>query len=289
MESFASKLAYLLTSARRSVTGRGSACPNCGAPAASVVDRKYLVTRLARCSGCRLLYRAPTTAREDSEAFYQSDYAEGFTTDTPGDETLRCYMEAGFPAEKDYGRYIEVVDAAQSTRGRRLFDYGCSWGYGSYQFRRHGFDVEAFEISRPRAAYAREKLGVAVHESLASVRAGFDVFFCSHVLEHLPAVQEAIDFAFKILVPDGVFVAVTPNGASAFRQREPAAWHRAWGFVHPNFLDPDFYALTFRERPYLITSDPYTPEEIAAWRASGQQVIGDTGRGSELLVLAQNA
>ena len=139
-----SKLAYLAGSTRKFLAAKGMTCPNCGCAEISALARKYLVTRLVRCARCKLLFRTPTTSKEENDAFYQAEYAEGFTTDMPSDEKLRDYLESGFPSEKDYGRYVDVVHAASARPQLRLFDFGCSWGYGSYQFTQHGFDVEAF-------------------------------------------------------------------------------------------------------------------------------------------------
>jgi 2-polyprenyl-3-methyl-5-hydroxy-6-metoxy-1,4-benzoquinol methylase len=283
-----SKLDYFATASRKFLTRTGMACPNCGTAETGTVATKYIVTRLVRCGGCKLLFRTPTISKEENEAFYQRTYTQGFTTDLPHDEELRRYLHDGFPAEKNYSRYLDIVTAATGDTQRRLFDFGCSWGYGSYQFMQGGFEVEAFEISRPRAAYARDKLGVKIHEGISTVTGEFDVFFSSHVLEHVPAVQEAIDFAFNILAPGGVFIAVTPNGSTDFKTRDPLAWHKFWGMVHPNLLDVEFYSHAFAESSYFLASDPYLRADISNWKDQPGQTIADVGRGAELLVIAKS-
>jgi 2-polyprenyl-3-methyl-5-hydroxy-6-metoxy-1,4-benzoquinol methylase len=101
-----------------------------------------------------------------------------------------------------------------------------------------------------------------VHSSLLDVTGPFDIFFSSHVLEHVPSVREAIDFGFRILKPGGIFVAVTPNGSAEFRKNHPSAWHKLWGLVHPNFLDDIFYRSIFADNPIFLSSDPYPMQEI---------------------------
>src|SRR5687768_14606475 len=96
------------------------------------VDRKYLVTTLRRCRRCQLLFRAPTSTHEEQEAFYQEEYQQGFTTDLPDERTLSAYLTSEFRGgEKDYTAYLRVLDALGVLPGQRLFDFGCSWGYGS--------------------------------------------------------------------------------------------------------------------------------------------------------------
>ena len=50
--------------------------------------------------------------------------------------------------EKNYAGYIAVLHALGVAEGARMLDFGCSWGYGSWQLAQAGFAVEAFEISR---------------------------------------------------------------------------------------------------------------------------------------------
>ena len=149
---------YLLLSAKKSLLGQGFACPSCGARDAKVVDRKWLVTSLRRCGSCRLLYRTPTTSEEENERIYQTTYREGFTTDLPSDAELKQLIETEFAAsEKNYRPYIDVLEALGAASGSRLFDFGCSWGYGSWQLARHGYQTAAYEISKPRAQFAARK------------------------------------------------------------------------------------------------------------------------------------
>ena len=154
---------------------------------------------------------------------------------------------------------------------------------------KHGFDVESFEISKPRAKYAREKLGVRVHDSISSVSGSFDIFFSSHVLEHVPSVKESIEFGMRILKPGGLFVAFTPNGSLDFRKKKRKVWDSLWGSVHPNFLDCDYYTSAFMGKHLFLSGRrPYSIEAIQNWRESTD--IGETMLeldGKELLVLVK--
>jgi 2-polyprenyl-3-methyl-5-hydroxy-6-metoxy-1,4-benzoquinol methylase len=232
------------------------------------------------------MFRIPTTSGDESSAFYQSQYRQGITTSMPSDAQLAQYLRDGFK-EKDFTDRIQVVMAAVGADQRRLFDFGCSWGYGSYQFIQAGFEVEGFEVSRPRAAFARERLGVTTHSTLETVEGPFDVFFSSHVLEHVPSVTEAISFARRVLAPGGLFIAFTPNGSSCFRKRDILRWRQLWGSVHPNFLDEEFYRHEFRGAPlYMTSGGTYDPQEIACWRDQARTVERDMSN-AELLLIAR--
>jgi SAM-dependent methyltransferase len=280
------KLTYLTSSSRKLLLGIGTACPNCGARQGHTVDRKYVVTTLQRCAVCQLLFRSPTTSEAENARFYQRRYEQGITTSMPSDEQLQQYMKSGFPG-KDYSSRIAVVKAAVAQHQHRLFDFGCSWGYGSYQFAQAGFQVQAFEISKPRANFARAKLGIDVCSDLSAVKGPFDIFFSSHVLEHVPRVQETMNLAWKVLAPGGLFVAFTPNGSESFRKAEPQQWHGLWGNVHPNFLDDVFYRKAIEAKPvYLSSGGKYDHEDIRRWSAAPVNITRNLGH-YELLAIAR--
>ena len=278
------KIDYFLRSAMKRLLGRGRSCPSCGYHESSLVASKYLITELRRCNQCLLMFRIPTTSASENFTFYQRRYSQGFTTDMPVTEELVRLIKSGFKGtEKDYSQITSLLEILGVSKGSRLFDYGCSWGYGSWQFRTAGYVVESFEISQSRRDYARQKLGCVVHSKISDVRSqDFDVFFSSHVLEHVPSPQAVIDFAELIMKPGGLFLAFTPNGSPEYRSAQPERWQKAWGNVHPNFLDKQYYRGRFEGKPYLLMSDPYNLDKVKEWRANPRQCVGDLS-GPELM------
>ena len=230
--------------------------------------------------------------------FYQSAYREGFTTDLPDDAALAELIARRFrDTDRDYGRTIRILRALGVAPGSRLFDFGCSWGYGSWQLRDAGFEVEAYEISVPRRTFAAEKLGIAVQDSTDAVAGPFDVFFSSHVLEHVPEHGPVFALAHRLLRPGGLFVALTPNGSDIFRRKWPRRWHTHWSKVHPLLLDELYYDRVFAAVPRLFASSDhgvggaravdYDYDAIAgAALADGARVALDLS-GGELLCAAR--
>lgn len=253
-------------------------CPNCGCPRTEIVKRKYLVTALARCMGCRILFRTPTDAPELNGAFYQSAYESGFTTDRPSEEDLERYRQTRFQGTpKDFSLWISVLRALGVDPGARVLDYGASWGYGTWQLAEAGYETVGYEVSRPRARYAREKMNVAVHDDLSAVQGRFDAVFSCHVLEHVPQPSAVIAWARGVLRPGGVFVAVTPNGSRGWMEASPRQYHRCWGQVHPFYLNDDFYGTTLGGSPKLLTSPPYDLAAIGAWDRETDVSLGVSG------------
>lgn len=281
------KLKYLFVSAKKWILQQGFSCPSCGHPDSMRLSHKYVVTTLRRCSQCDLLFRAPTTTSEENAAFYQDQYQEGFTTELPTpDELAQLKQHAFAGSPKDFSDRLRIVQALNMMSGGRVCDFGCSWGYGSWQFRHSGFRVQAFEVSSPRAEFARSQLDVEVVSHVNELTGPFDLFFSSHVLEHVPCVQDVINLGLRLLRPGGYFLAFTPNGSIAYRERHRQAWQSTWGMKHPNHLDVLFYCRTFASQYYYITSSPYCHEELRQWSQQPSRHVGNLD-GGELMVVAQ--
>lgn len=240
------KSIYLVRAMLLQVLRKNLDCPNCGQRSRKVIDRKYLVTTLCRCPGCRLLHRIPRDAEGRGKTFYQAAYRQGFTTEMPNRKTLRRMVENKFRGgPRDYRAYLELLERLRLKKGDTLLEYGCSWGYGAWQLQDAGYEVKAFEISKPRCRDAREELGIRAVDDPGAVGGPFDVVFSAHVPEHVDQLEVALARQWDWLKPGGLLVGVTPNGSAAFRQAHPRNFHRLWGLVHPQLLDDEFLSHRF--------------------------------------------
>lgn len=293
----AKKAPYLIRQARRRLIAPAG-CPDCGNEQYNTVDRKALLIELRRCSSCRLMYRFPADTKQYNERFYQSDYAQGFTTDLPSDEGLAELKKSSFSGTpKDYSRVVSLLNLLDVPQNARIFDFGCSWGYGSWQLARAGYNITTYEISVPRARFAAEKLSVNCLSDIDTYidddqnSEKFDVFFSSHVIEHVPKPSDSIEKARKILKDGGLFIAFTPNGSHSFREKAPRSWHLMWGEVHPNLIADEFWRACLASDPFVLTSqrqdaDPGDPEAVSRWASNGGQLSLTLDKG-ELLCIAR--
>jgi 2-polyprenyl-3-methyl-5-hydroxy-6-metoxy-1,4-benzoquinol methylase len=284
------KLAYL----RRSIAGqfvrRRFHCPSCGCSNNTVVSRKYVITQLRRCANCELLFRTPTDDPSRNLDYYEDEYSQGFTTDLPTDESLTELIKNDFAgSEKSWAYYNDVLRRLGLDAGARIFDFGCSWGYGSYQMARAGYSVLAFEIAPTRRRYAEQKLRVITVADMEkgvndpNLAGTFDCFFCAHVLEHIPSPAAVFRVACALLRPGGVFVSFTPNGSQQARAFFPE-WEKWWGEVHPNFIDDSFLDRAFDGSPRVIGSSP-----VGAIDFPSKDILGrlDDLSGEELFFAAR--
>jgi 2-polyprenyl-3-methyl-5-hydroxy-6-metoxy-1,4-benzoquinol methylase len=262
-------LNYIRLCAIKTALNRGFHCPSCGGGGGAALDRKWLVTSFRRCNNCSLLFRTPTTTEEENALFYQSAYEEGTTTDLPTDAELETLKMENFASlSTSYLAYIEVIQALGARLGGHVVDFGCSWGYGSYQLKQAGFSVDSFEISKPRAVYARERLDIATVELDDICPESCDVFLSGHVIEHVTSVESMFILGEKALRPGGLFCAFTPNGSSDFRDKNPKGWHRSWGGVHPQLLDDKFVRRMRGRRAFIAATSPYPVDDLRAWDGS---------------------
>src|SRR5439155_919539 len=140
-----------------------------------------------------------------------------------------------------------------------------------------------YEISKSRAAYGVKNLGVEILTDEKYIRPGNDIFFSSHVIEHHPDISGMIRLAEKTLAPGGYFIAISPNGSLPFREKDPSAFHQAWGKVHTNYLNGDFYKHLFQNYPYYVGTNPFNMKNIHPLKQD--ECIVDELSGEELLVI----
>lgn len=277
--AYSNKLRYLLWAGSRFIAADTS-CPACGESQTALVKRKYGVTALYRCPACEVMFRVPKSTPEKEARFYQSGYQQGFTTDCPTPEELARLKSCRFIGQKgDYSPYIEVLRALPLEPGSSIYDFGCSWGYGSWQLSQLGYRVYSWELSAPRARYAAEKLDCQIY-SADKLPEKVDCFFSCHVIEHLTNPRLMWQTARAVLRPGGKMITFLPNGDPSLEQLNPN-FHQLWGQVHPLLLSP--LALTRMGEHYGFAvrchTSPYNAGEFAG-RSAGALT------GEELLVVA---
>ena len=168
----------------------------------------------------------------------------------PGAELARLYRDMtdeGYLAEepgrrRTAGRLLEMV--GRYAPAGRLLDVGCGHGLLLDEARRRGYDVEGLELSASAAAYAREVLGLRVHEHTLDEHRGdgYAAVVLADVLEHLDDPAAAIRRCRELLRPGGVLCLVTPDPSSLTARVAGPRW---WGFLPAHtFLVP---RLTLRE------------------------------------------
>lgn len=269
-DDWVARFKYLGHCAARQLTDPAPACPACGGRELSLIQRKFIVTTLHRCRSCQLMFRVPLDTATAAKQFYTTEvYDAGITTEMPDRATLAEMKRTQFRGTpKDASDRLGLLAALGcDPKQTHILDYGCSWGYTAWQFQEAGYRVTGYELGRARCDFAVSQMGITAYQREQDLSGPYDVFFCSHVLEHVPSVRETLRLARSLVRPGGWIIIFTPNGSSAHQHTDPTGWRKMWGQVHPNLLDDQYYLANEDSHPLLLTSEPYNIEAIRAWAA----------------------
>lgn len=235
------RVSFLLRSARKIVTGQNSSCPYCGATNTQLVQRKKIVIQLRKCQVCSLQFRYPKDDIAENRSFYQTAYREPMATELPSVADLPRHKETMFrEIAWDLTEYVNTTKKYKPTGA--VLDYGCSWGYGVFQFNAAGYNAVGYEISAPRANFGRQHLGVTIYGSTQDLADhSFDVIFSSHVLEHIPDTKIPFRDFRRLLKPDGLLLALVPNGAGKLARELGTGWPQLISEKHVLALTAEFF------------------------------------------------
>jgi SAM-dependent methyltransferase len=250
------------------------------------LGRKWLLLDVLRCRACGLDFRYPLDTPEDSAAYYEREYRSAAATQFPAPDELGAMAARDFrDTPWDLESRIRVLRAL-APKGRVL-DYGCSWGYGTYQLRAHGYDAVGYEIAASRAHFGQVHLGFPVLTSPAELEklpaGGFDAVFTNHVLEHLTTLAAVLDTFARLLASSGVAVHFLPNFAGA-KARSGLFW-RWIGEAHPIAPNEAFFRRNLPRHGFraVCASSPFDEACLERLRRGETDFDCD---GDELLVVA---
>jgi SAM-dependent methyltransferase len=271
-----------------------TACPYCASSSVHEVDRKFLVLEVRRCDDCGLMFRYPKATRGESTSYYQSRYCVnpggGTNVAQPGD----CHVEIeAIPRLR--GAVWDATDKlrliSQLARGKRLLDFGCSWGYHMAQAEALGFKTIGYEIGKSRADYGR-RLGLEILDdfnALVALPSGsLDVVFTSHTLEHMPSLSGIFPLFHRLLAPDGLLSIFVPNCGGDEAKRLGVRWGPFSTEAHTISFDAKFFTANLPKEGFEVRcfSDPYPSDISKILEVSPRS---DMTRGNELAVFGRRS
>jgi hypothetical protein len=248
--------------------GSSKNCPSCDSHHIQLIQRKYLFTSLRECSNCKLRFRIPLEKFRNSSKFYQENYNEpdGITTYIQ-DKELNGDLDFGYKLLTFENQIIFYLLNKKPTE-LSILDFGSSWGYQSYQFKKIGYLTSSFEISLPRLNYGNNRLGLNITNNIEKVPI-VDIFYSSHVIEHLENPKLIFDIAVTKTHKNGLVYLKCPNGSEEFKLQHPLIYKQMWGMVHPNFISKEWleFVLNDLEKIFFVSSseDNLLMSEIKQW------------------------
>lgn len=143
---------------------------------------------------------------------------------------MSCNIQNNWTSEKkewrsveEYVLYLKQRKAYEFTSrycaGKKILDYGCGSGYGTYLLASCSESVLGMDISKEvieycSKTYANNNLSYRIIEDIdrLSFRDGeFDIITSFQVIEHIPNVKKYLRELSRILSPSGVLLISTPN------------------------------------------------------------------------------
>jgi len=160
-----------------------------------------------KCKNCGLVYQNP---RYEFSYLCKNVYTEKyFLYELRNEENFYNLMLLNI-RDSDFRLFSE-----RFKKKKRFLDIGCATGRLLKKLREEGWSVTGVELCPQSVSYARKKYKLKVYNStLEKVRfpsASFEAVHLSHVIEHLPEPIKTLCEIKRILVPQGLFLCVTPN------------------------------------------------------------------------------
>ena len=249
------KIKYLIKTILK--TNKKFKCPVCSNLDCIPIDRKFFgLTKLVECKSCKIRCRTPQDSVKENIDFYHSGYSQHTATDLPSKEKLEDLKKNNFAdfmysASTDYEKIIKLIS---NYLGRKIsiFDYGANWGYKAYLFQSFEFVdiVKCYELSKPRRKFGEDNLGIRYINDIFDNDQQFDLFFSSHVIEHMSNPLEIKSWANKFLKEDGILLITCPNGSDS--AKDNLNWSKLWGENHPNFISDEFLCKNFEDYEGII-------------------------------------
>lgn len=181
---------------------------------------------LRKCSNpeCGLVWLDPMPIEEDISKAYQ-DY---YTHEKEGEErkgrnieivlkkVLRFFFRGVLRMTLiSRQRWRQDRMYLDKQRPGKLLEVGCGDGSRLNKMRKMGWDVEGQEVDPEAAGYAKTKYDLIVHlgdlKSLRLPESSFDAVIMNHVIEHVYEPVALLAECRRILKPNGLLMAITPN------------------------------------------------------------------------------
>lgn len=246
-----------------------SACPYCSSCFYTFMQRKKLLIQARKCLYCGLIYRWPVDIPEDTFSFYKKIYKKvEAPVAPPANTVLQQLIQQKFKGSAwDKTHRLYFIRRLIEYRGK-LLDFGCSWGYGTYQYADLGFKVVGLEIDKERANFGRVHLGLDLYSDWKEFedQTYFEVILADHTLEHLNNLRETFDEFKKHSKTGTKLIIFVPNGGCVAARRLGVKWGPFIGESHAVALTMDWFFKNlprhgFYPRFFKSTGEPFPAGE----------------------------
>ncbi len=185
-------------------------CPICNSDKSKLhlTVKDYTVSQkkfdIIKCNKCDFLYTNPRPNIESLGAYYKSDNYISHTNKSNNPINI-VYKLARTQTLK------WKFNLANKSNPKSLLDYGCGTGHFLNYCAKKGIDINGFEPDKDARNIAKESLEESIFSDTNEINTKFDAITLWHVLEHIPNLNEVLDWLKSHLTKNGKLIIAVPN------------------------------------------------------------------------------
>ncbi len=185
-------------------------CPVCNSTESKLhkTVKDYTVSQeefnIMQCKNCSFLYTNPRPTPDSLGAYYKSDDYISHTNKSNSPIHLIYKLARTQTLRWKY-------NLVKKSKPKLLLDYGCGTGHFLTYCKKKGLEVNGFEPDQQARLIAKQTLGESIFSSTTTIKSKFDVITLWHVLEHIPNLNEVVDWLKNHLAENGRLVIAVPN------------------------------------------------------------------------------
>lgn len=257
-------------------------CNLCGSTESTEIPERLHGLKLpselgvVRCAKCSLMFLNPRPTQEEYKRFYES--SELYSID--------AYAQRAATRLEFYSRRVKALQEASGNTGR-LLEVGCATGHFLSLAQEGNMAVWGTELSAPLADYARRVFGLDVKTVSDLADAAypdrfFDVFYASHVVEHLLDPIGTLREAMRIVRDGGLVVVEVPYQFGSLRAFLRRCLVRLTGARGKGVFYNDAtnachhsYFFTPTTLTHMLRAIGLEVEQVQTYQPHHRQIIGD--------------
>lgn len=189
------------------------ACPLCNATETTLYKtvKDYTVSQelfeIVACKNCTFLYTNPRPSPEVLGQYYKSENYISHTNKSNSPINLIYKLARTQTLKWKYNLVNKI-------KPKTLLDYGCGTGHFLQYCKNKGLAINGFEPDSDAKAIAIKELDMPIFSSKEEIDKSFDTITLWHVLEHIPDLNEVMQWLKSHLNKKGKLIIAVPNPES---------------------------------------------------------------------------
>ncbi len=192
-------------------------CPFCESENEAVLKRPDQLP-VAPCNTCGCWYVGKLPSAAEIKKLYDGYYHAHRPADLSEKNVSRMLANACRASQTDWQLHT-LAQLLGGMNNKRILDVGCGWGNFLLMAKALGALVAGCDLSPEACEFARNRLGLTVHQSeldsYPSAIGNIDAVVMRDFIEHPVNPLVDIQAACNILKPGGLLLLYTPNGGDA--------------------------------------------------------------------------